>query len=440
MKRILTIAFDFPPRRTSGVFRIVQMTKRLPSLGWLPTVLTVGEQQGDVVDASLLSDIPPEVSVQRTNYYHVAGWENRVAENVKAAGGLRSEPKQRAERPIDRWLRWLADTFRNIAYFPDDTVGWVPPGLATAIELHMQRPFDLVYTTSPPRAGLVIGLMMKKLFGVPWVAEFRDPWYSARRPLRQSAERWLQSRVLHKADAVVVVTEGNARDFTSKFGLPSDKVTVVRNGFDKRDFTVRSDQRNSLFVPGFIHLSHFGTIYQGLSGKFFQAIKELAEESPESARLLRINIIGFPDEVASQYAAERELQDIIKLYGFMKHEEAVEAMRWSDYLLLFLAHHDFSRLAVPGKLYEYLPSGRPILAVTYEGETKQIIEKYKAGLVVDPDDTQDIKKALRQLIANNGTGPNLLRPSEAELAEEFSYDRLAERLTKVFDSVSSHGK
>lgn len=118
----------------------------------------------------------------------------------------------------------------------------------------------------------------------------------------------------------------------------------------------------------------------------------------------------------------------------------VETRRSSDHLLLLLVDRDFARLAVPGKLSEYLPSGRPTLGLTYDGETKKLIERYQAGWVVDPDDPEAIKRALAKLIATEASESEPLCPSIRALVEEFSYDRQAERLADVFDSVIRNGR
>ena len=192
----------------------------------------------------------------------------------------------------------------------------------------------------------------------------------------------------------------------------------------------------SLFAPGLLHLSHFGTIYQGLSGKFFQAVKEFAGESPDSARMLRINIIGFPDEVASQYAADQELQDIIKLYGFMKHEEAVEAMRSSDFLLLFLAHHDFSRLAVPGKLYEYIQIGRPILAfVLPDSPAERILAK--SGIAYQCAYASDSPDVFDDSVLNFFNLDNVARRPSVWFEETFNTQHHAEQLYDLIRRI--HG-
>jgi len=212
---------------------------------------------------------------------------------------------------------------------------------------------------------------------------------------------------------------------------------VVTNGFEESDFSSSDGRRSPLLPPGFIHFSQFGTVYPNFSGRFFEALGDLLHESPELRDKIRINIIGFPDEVTRRVATEGELTGVVLLQGFVQHGEAIEAMKSSDCLLIFLANRDLARQTGLGKIYEYLRVGRPILAVTYPGGPQKLVEEGKAGWVVDPEDTEDIKRVLR-IIVRNGERPDPPRPFRPEFVEEFRYDRLAGKLAEVLNAMVSH--
>jgi len=435
MKRMLLIAFDFPPRRSSGVYRPAELTKYLVRQGWRPTVLTIEGREGESEDATLLRKIPPEVRVVRTRYLRVAGWEDRAASAVRTAGAMQTPAQERRATLLDRGLRRLAAFLRSLLYFPDDSVGWVPFGFLKARKLIREERYDVVYSTSPPRAGLVIGLLLKVLLGVCWVAEFRDPWYLSSRPLRRRFERWLQASLLRHADAVVVVTQGHADHLRKQFALGDGKLALVTNGFDEDDFARDPVLRSTALTPGYFHFSHFGSVYENFSGNFFPALIHLFRESPCLKERIRVNIIGIPDEAVLRYAQEEELQGIVEIRPLMPHADTVPAMCASDCLLLFLGHPEFSRLAVSGKLYEYLRTGRPILALSYEGGVKTIIESAQAGWVVDPQDTEGIKSAMRRAMDCQGRGlpPN---PATAEYVAQFRYDLLTDKVVNLLNRVS----
>jgi glycosyltransferase involved in cell wall biosynthesis len=436
---VLAIAFDFPPRRTSGVYRITGLAKYLSQFNWQATVLTVRKLEGELEDPMLLARVPSEVEVVRTRYLPVAGWEDRATRGIHKLGGLQSPPHDVRQSPLDRWLRAGGELLRSCLYFPDDTVGWVPFGLEKAIELQLRNRFDVVYTTSPPRSASVIGLLFRSVFRVPWVAEFRDPWPAPRRPLRRWFERKLQTSMVRNADAVVVHSQGYGEELRQSYGVPAEKLTVVSNGFDEADFQGLSSSRGDLFPPSLFHLSHFGTVYPQRSGKFFVALLELVQECPELKGRLRVNFFGFPDEEVQRMAAHADLKGIIHIHPFLQHADSIRAMHASDGLLLLWGNREVSQRTVAGKLYEYLRVGRPILALEHGGETAELIEGAEAGWVVPPEDSAAIKGALRRMLSR-ASSDRPLGPARPGFVSQFRYDRLAARLAKVFNEVRDRGR
>lgn len=436
-KRLLLIAFDFPPRRTSGIYRPTGLAKYLARLGWHTTVLTVEADGRDLQDQALLERVPPQTEIVRTRYFNFMAWEDSTAGAVRNLGALKTEAAVTYSSMVDKFLRRTAGWIRSCAYFPDDTAGWVPFGLTKAVQLLKREHFDVVYTTSPPRSSLVIGLFLKFLFSTPWIAEFRDPWYAPERKIRGWAERHLLSLIGRKSDAVVVVTSGHADDF-KRLGIPPRKIKVVPNGFDEEDFRLHgTPATNGLLKPGYLQFTHLGTIYSNCSGKFFEALKELAYECPGLNERIRINVIGYPDKVVERYADDQVLRPLLNMHGFIGHRQSIEVMCASHCLLLFWANRDFAQLAIAGKTYEYLRSGRPVLAITYPGPMKTLIEKGNAGWVIHPDDKHGIKEALVRIITAGSSLP-AMHAANGGFAAQFRYDRLAASMARIFDSISSN--
>jgi glycosyltransferase involved in cell wall biosynthesis len=245
--------------------------------------------------------------------------------------------------------------------------------------------------------------------------------------------------MLHRADRIVVISRRHAQELEQSYGIPQSQLYVISNGYDEADFSAAHEAPSELLEPGYFHLSHFGTVYPGFSGKFFEALASFLAESPALRSRLRVNIIGFPDDVARQSAARGDLYGVVRLYGFIGHQEAIQAMRASDCLLLFLANRAVARLSGLGKIYDYLRVGRPVLALAYEGEAQELIEEGQVGYVVNPEDTEAIKQTLRAVIKRGAAAhnPQSVRP---EFLEQFRYDRLAGKLAEVLDQTVSHGK
>ena len=444
-KNLLLIAFDFPPRRTSGVYRPTALTKYLSSCGWRVTVLTIQADGQSVQDSTLLQKLPSEVTVVRTRYSAIDGWERSVGTSVKSLRILATPTNANGGQPtfFSRCLRLGPRLARSVLYFPDNTAGWVPWGLVKALGLLRAEQFDAIYTTHPPRSAHVLGLLLKILTGIPWVAEFRDPWVlpldeeniSGLKVPAPRRNRWLQTQIFHRADALVTVTSNHAEELERIFHAPHEKLTVIPNGFDEDDFSHPLVAGCDLYEPGYVHLSHFGTIYPKFSGRFFPALAELVKELPWLGKRLRIHVIGYPDEDVQRYANQAEVLGMVQFHRVVEHSEALKAMYSSDGLLLFYGHAYTSRTSVPGKLYEYLRVGRPILAIAHEGGVKELIRQGNAGWVVMPNNTAAIKQVIRELLllVENAS------PAEPRLPQfvgQFRYDRLANQLAALLNSLT----
>jgi glycosyltransferase involved in cell wall biosynthesis len=437
LRRVLVVSYDFPPNRTSAVYRMTGLTRSLLQYGWEPTVVTI--QGGDFTqEPELLEKIPPEVEIVRTKFIRVNAWENKTAGAIYSVGGLHPNAKE-IFRPqhSNRYLRSLAAIVRSALYFPDEAVGWVPYALSAAIRLHRKHPFEVIYTTNPPRSSSLVGLVLKSFLGIPLVTEFMDPWYPQARPIRRRAEEWLERRLLDKSERVVVMVNQHAEELVSSFRISPKKLVVIRNGFFEEDFTSIEHIEPDHLDPAYFHLSHFGTIYPGNQGNFLMAFAELVKERPELKNQIRFHLVGFPGEEVLRYTKESELKDITEFHGFLpKREDTLQMMRSSDCLVVCWARPEFSRLAIAGKTYDYLRAGRPILAVTAPGGgIEELVHQGQAGWVVPPDDTEGIKRVLRQVFSDLRK-KRLNGPFRPEYVAQFRWDRLAEPLAQTFEEAT----
>ncbi|HVB99757.1 MAG TPA: glycosyltransferase, partial [Candidatus Dormibacteraeota bacterium] len=243
----------------------------------------------------------------------------------------------------------------------------------------------------------------------------------------------------HTADRIVVMVPEHAEQLRQQFRLPPEKLAVVRNGFFEEDFaSLESLPRRSLDA-GFVHLGHFGTVYPGNQGLFFEALADLLNQRPWLGKRLRLHIVGAASEQVLREVQQDGLREITEIHGFLPHVETLQMMRACHCLLLFWGRRDFSRLAVAGKTYEYLRIGRPILAVTSEGGVKQLVQAEQAGWVVPPDDIGAIQDALLRAMEMEGhanTAP--VRPSK--FVAQFRWDHQAKILAETFDEALTYGR
>jgi glycosyltransferase involved in cell wall biosynthesis len=448
LRRVLLVAYDFPPRRTSGVYRPTAFTKYLPQYGWQPTVLTINSPANAVLDQGLLARVPSSVQVERTGEIRLDRWEDKALQAARSAGGLQpAAPAQGAgvamlQGLVNSTLRQAARLPRSLLYFPDETAGWIPFAFARAVQLHLKHNFDVVYTTHPPKSAHPVGLLLSTLFRVPWVMEFRDPWTIPagevskihRRPAtRRNA--LLHQLMQRKASAVVTVTRRHADELHQRFGVDSKKLAMITNGFDEDDFQGLTPDGDGVFDPAFINLAHFGTVYPNFSGQFFRAAAALLERHPEFRDKVRLHVIGYPDAVVEEMTRHETLKRVLVLHKFVPHTRVLRVMAAADGLLLFYGHEYTSRASVPGKLYEYLRVGRPILAVAFPGGVEDLINQCRAGWVFRPDDVDGIAAALARLIQSRIHGQDPIVP-DASVVSGFRYDRLSQQLAAVFNRVA----
>lgn len=443
-RRVLLVTFDFPPRRTSATYRMGNLARHLPSAQWQPTVLTIELRPGDLQEAEQFEKLPQGLQIERTRFWEVGSWETSASRAVRAVGGLQSP--QTAPRPslVDRGLRRLAAFVRSCLYFPDFSVGWVPFGFARGWKVLRARRFDAMFSSEPPRSASVVALLLKIVFKVPWVMELMDPWYPPKRPIRRRMERWFLRFMLRRADGVVVMTEGHGRDLEESFHVPSHKIHVIPNGFDEDDFREvvpsTAGASTEMCAPGYLHFSHFGTVYPRNSGRFFPALADLLRERPEMKDRIRVHLVGFPDENTRRSALQDGLREVVEVRSFIpEHAQALREMYASHCLLLFWGDPEFSRLAAAGKTYVYLRTGRPILAVTGQGTIRERMEAAGAGWVVDPEDTAAIKNTLCRIVEHYDRKAAL--PSAGpDYVAQFRWDRLACDLGRVLDEVVNRGR
>jgi glycosyltransferase involved in cell wall biosynthesis len=277
-----------------------------------------------------------------------------------------------------------------------------------------------------------VGYLLKRSAGVKWIAEFRDPWYPPPGRIRRWIERRILTRFLKAADGVVLISEGLRDEFAREFSVPRAKLYVVSNGYDEAEYD--AIPQCAVFPRERVNFSHFGTVYGGFAGRFFEAVEQLIASDPAIAERLQVNIVGFPDDTARAAASSPRLAGVVKLWPFMEQSSAIQAMQSSDILLLFLGNPETSRLSGLGKIYWYLRVGKPVLALAYDGDCKSLILRSKAGAVIQADSAQEIARAIRDLLSEDSR--RRIQPLP-EVVAEFRYDRLASRLADVLREVSS---
>jgi len=413
LRKVLIIAYIFPPLARAGVHRTVRFVRYLAPLGWDITVLTANEAYypaDSPIDRELLKKIPAAVRVESTK---ISGGLNKILE-FKNRGKRRPAANAQQRTTSDKrpatsneqqttslWQR-SKDLITDVMTIPDKDVNWLPYALTAAFKLNQREHFEVIYSTAPPFTGHLIAYLVKKFTGLPWVADFRDPW--ARAPwkaelmngtLRGRAAEKLETKFVHAAERVILNTEWAARDFAGHYGATvAQKFAVIPNGFDPEDFVnlpVAAKKENKLVI------THTGSLYRKRDpGHFFEALGKLLANGEINADEIELRFVGgIAPELYQSFQYAEELQRVIKIIPPVAHREALSYQAESDVLLIL---QPGTSVSIPGKIFEYIAMRKKILALTPAGATAEVVRDHDLGVIVAPEDLPGIQSALLQLV------------------------------------------
>lgn len=408
-KKVLVVAYHYPPAGGGGVFRTLKFTKYLPQFGFRPYVLTVKNSMYIPKDPTLVKEIPPEVKVSAT-----FSFEHRL---LRASRLLSIDPE------------WF--------FIPDVNVGWLPFAVRAGTNIIKQENINVIYVTAPIWTSLLIGYLLKKKTGRPLVIDFRDPWTinpykKTLTKVHSRIENYLERKVLACADYVITVSQPYRRRLIEKYPFLETKCDVIMNGFDPEDFKGLKRQP----IKGKFRVLYTGSLYGLRSPKYFLfGLNKLVQEKSYLRRQIEVQFVGNYGKEAPEIVNKLGLNDIVRFIGYIPHDKCIELIVNSHILLLIVASENYKTSGiVTGKLFEYLFSGRPILALASEGSVvANIIESARAGMVVSSkEDT--IKNAILEFYEKWEKGELVATTDITSIAK---YDRknLTRKLVKIFEKI-----
>ncbi|HEX7077903.1 MAG TPA: glycosyltransferase [Candidatus Eisenbacteria bacterium] len=374
MKRLLLVAYFYPPVAGGGVYRTLGFVRHLPEFGYEPTVLTGPGAAPWVADPGLLSAVAG-VEVVRT----------------PARSGP-PIPRARASRP--GWISALARTAAWIA-IPDAYARWRAAAVRAGLARIRAGGVDAIYSTSPPDTGHLVARDLRRATGLPWLADFRDPWIGLgyRRPPtpwhRARHEALLRS-VLREASRVVAATEGTAAWLAVHAGDPAPRATVIENGFEAEEWRGVKPRRFDLFT-----VLHAGRLSEERTLEpFLRGLVLFLARHPDRRVGMQCLLYGPRDAAQERAIARSGLGDVVRFEGQASHVDALAMEAGADLLLLVKSASPRYRDLVPGKLYEYIGAARPVLAVAPEGPAADLVRRLRMGWVADPAAPEKIAEAL----------------------------------------------
>lgn len=434
MKKLLMIAHDFPPSASVGTLRTLKFVKYLPDYGWQPIILTLKESYYRSVDRSMFFDIKNPKNVYRTYSLEYSRKEDR-----KTWQNKRKSLYYKTERMV-----------KSIIPAPDDSTGWLPFALVKATHLLRSKDISVIYTTSPPHSVHLTGYLLKKLSKKPWIADFRDPWtswapylYTPPTEIRRKNQEYLEHAVLNCADKVITNTEPMKEDFINKYSdIDKEKYITITNGYDPEEFAqlcVETPQKFTITYTGTLSFVDQNPRY---NPKFFlEAVKRLLKEAPFLREKLQIIFVGpgTDTDLASRMIAKLNLEEVVKTIGPVSHKRCIQFLMLSHVLLLIHYSGKGSEAWIPAKIFEYLGAGKPILALApNKGATADLLKALNAGIIVNPEEPESIKKAVLSLYRGYEEGS--LKGPNPSLIQSLSRQRLTGSLATILESLATSEK
>jgi glycosyltransferase involved in cell wall biosynthesis len=389
MKKVLIVTYYFPPAGGPGVQRWLKFVKYLPDFGIQPIVYIPENPSYPIIDNALTQEVSNRVIVLKKKIiepYGLASFISKSKTKKISSGIIPSSNKQSA---FERILLWI----RGNLFIPDARVLWVKPSVNYLKKYIIENQIDTIITTGPPHSLHLIGLNLKQQLPIRWMADFRDPWITIgyHHQLRLTASSMkkheaLESEVLQTADEILVTSKTTRLEFLKNTVKP---IHVITNGFDTED--VPNQHLDKSFS-----LAHIGSLLSERNPLIlWQCLAELVKEIPEFGKHLELKLIGTVSDDVMQTINSYDLERFVNLVGYVSHQEALIQQRKSQTLLLIEINSKNTISIIPGKLFEYMASGRPILAIGPLGsDFSEIITQTNTGLFFDYSQKVTLKESI----------------------------------------------
>ncbi|MBA5791430.1 glycosyltransferase family 4 protein [Flavobacterium sp. xlx-214] len=425
MKKVLIIAYYWPPAGGPGVQRWLKFVKYLPDYNIEPIVYVPENAEYPIIDEDLIKDVSPNIKIIKQPIkepYKIASLFSKNKTKTISSGIIKEAKKQTF---VDKLLLYIRGNF----FIPDARVGWVKPSVAFLAKYIKKHPVDVIITTGPPHSMHLIGMELRKKFAVQWIADFRDPWTSIgyHKELKLTAKsaqkhKDLEHDVLNSADVVLTTSYTTKAEFEA---ITSKPIHVITNGYDVEPLAKPSLDKK-------FTISHIGSLLSKRNPRIlWKALKEILKENESFKNDFQLQLIGKVSTEIIDTIKEFRLDEYVSLIGYVSHTQALQYQRSSQLLLLIEIDSYETIGIIPGKLFEYMAAERPILALGPEGsDVAKILKETNTGTYFSYDDLEEVKNSILDSYAKYQTGT--LQSNGIGL-QYFSRKKLTEKLADVIN-------
>ncbi len=450
-KKVLIIAYAFPPHSVVGAMRPLRICKYLRKYtAWSPAVLTVRKKFARSDNELLAEVVATGVRVYRAPIFEPVEALEGIARKVRAFGNRKkretegvatSSHGESMARPGrgQGIVRRLKDHVLDAVSTPDYAVFWNAVLPFYAARIIKKERVEVLLVTSPPWSAQMTGWIVKKVFRIPWIADFRDPWTDIKRGPKSiwasRLEGWLERHLLSGATSVISSSDTYTEDLRRKYPFMGEgKFVTLLNGYDDEKFATVREKATDKFT-----IVHLGSLYSMMNPHFFlTAFKTWLSHHEMERQRIELVFVGEIDEVTRNMVASLAISDVVRVTGFLPHDRAIAECISSDLLILLLGTTSVSPAGwIPSKLFEYIGCGRPILALVRQGEAENLIKRTRSGAVINGEDEDAVHSVLEGLFqkkVQSGNGRVEWKNDACE-ARCIKQKFLMEKLGSILDSA-----
>ena len=422
-KKLLIIIYYWPPAGGPGVQRWLKFVKYLPDFGIQPIVYIPENPTYPIIDKGLEKEISSKVIILKQKIfepYQLASFLSKNKTKKISSGIITIQKKQSL---LEKTLLWI----RGNIFIPDARFFWVKPSVDYLKKYIQENGIDTIVTSGPPHSLHLIGMKLKKDLNIKWLADFRDPWttigYHKALKLSIYAEnkhKQLERKVLNAADTIIVTSKTTKTEFQL---ITSQPIVVITNGYDVE--IVDRQVLDKKFT-----LAHIGSFLSERNPTIlWESLKELINDNEDFKNDFQLKLIGAISQEVLDTISEFKLQNYVQNLGYISHQEAIEQQRKSQVLLLVEINAEETKSIIPGKLFEYLVSERPIIAIgPKKSDFADIISSTNTGVFFTHDEKERLKVVLLDFYKQY---QNQNLKVNAVGLQQYSRRNLTEQLAKI---------